>query len=338
MIQPGPKNLITDVSGIKIGNVSSLDMRSGVTTLIPDEPVVAAVDIRGGGPGTRETDALNADCLVEKIHAVVFSGGSAYGLASADGVMAGLAQKKSGYQIGEARIPIVPAAILFDLLNQGNKNWGKQSPYFEMGWQATRQLEETFTLGNTGAGMGATAGPLKGGLGSASFVCKQGSEEATVGALAVVNSAGSVTLPNSAVMWAAPYEQNQELGGQPRLESDYQMELEYIFSRPQGANTTLVAVATDIALTKPQAKRIAMMAQDGLARAIRPAHSPLDGDTVFVLSTGKKALSDPVAALATLGTLAADCVARAIARGVFEAESLGHMESYRARYGHFLKS
>lgn len=332
MIQPGLKNSITDVAGIRVGNVDSLELRSGVTTIFPEQPVVAAVDVRGGGPGTRETDALNADCLVEKIHAVVLSGGSAYGLAAADGVMAGLAQKKIGYRLGSAIIPIVPAAILFDLLNDGEKNWGQASPYFQMGWQSLEELEENFPLGNVGAGMGAKAGSLKGGLGSASFV-EHSKEEITVGAIAAVNAAGSVTMPHCSTLWAAPYEQNNELGGQRPLPKDYRLELDYTFSRPEGASTTLAVVATDADLSKPQAKRVAMMAQDGLARAIRPVHSPFDGDTVFVLSTGKKALADPTTGLAKLGMLAADCVARAIARGVFEAESLGDMESYRARYG-----
>ena len=332
-IQPGRKNSITDVAGIQVGNVASLELRSGVTTIVPTQPVVAAVDVRGGGPGTRETDALNADCLVEKIHAVVLSGGSAYGLAAADGVMAGLAQKKIGYRLGHAIIPIVPAAILFDLLNQGDKNWDTPSPYFQMGQQSLETLAETFPLGNVGAGMGAKAGSLKGGLGSASFVYPSEEDPLTVGALAAVNAVGSVTWPHSATFWAAPYEQNDELGGQLPLKKDDPFDLDYTFARPEGASTTLAVVATDVDLTKPQAKRVAMMAQDGLARAIRPAHSPFDGDTVFVLSTGKNPLSDPTTGVAKLGMLAADCVARAIARGVFEAETLGDMESYRSRYG-----
>ena len=336
MIRPGPKNLITDILGIRVGNVDSLVWRSGVTSIVPQKPVVAAVDIRGGGPGTRETDALNAECLVEKIHAIVLSGGSAFGLAAADGVMCNLAQQKFGFQLGAAIIPIVPAAILFDLLNGGDKNWGARPPYFEMGFQSVEGLQDTFELGNVGAGMGAIADTLKGGLGSASFLYQQGMEEIHIGALAAVNSVGSVTLPDSPVMWAAPYEQNKELGGQGKVDPNYQMKLDFTFPTSEGTHTTLVVVATDATLSQAQAKRMAIMAQDGLARAIRPVHSPFDGDTVFVMSTEEKILTNPAANLAKLGMLAADCVTRAVARGVFEAETLGDWESYQSRYGSLL--
>ena len=340
MFKPGPKNLITDVPGIKVGNFASETVRSGVTTIFPEEPAVAAVDVRGGGPGTRETEVLNPEGVVDRIHAIVFSGGSAYGLAAADGVMSWLREQNIGFRLAGAVIPIVPSAILFDLLNGGDKNWGRQSPYFEMGFQSAERLQDSFELGNVGAGTGAHAGPLKGGLGSASFIYKDVSKEVTVGAIAAVNSIGAVTLPNSPTMWAAPFEQNRELGGQPRLEKEYQADLNYVFQVPEdppgSSNTTLVVVATDAELTKPQAKRVAIMAQDGLGRAIRPVHSPFDGDSVFVMATGQKPLSDPVAGLATLGMFAADCATRAIARGVYEAESLGPRESYQSRYGPYL--
>lgn len=337
MVKLGPKNLITDVPGIRIGNADSLELMSGVTTVFPEKPAVAAVDVRGGGPGSRETEALTAECTVDQVHAIVLSGGSAYGLAAADGVMAWLAQQKIGFQLGSAVVPIVPSAILFDLLNGGNKNWGMQSPYFDLGTQSVENTQTSFTLGNVGAGMGAKAGDIKGGLGSSSFVLVEGDQTVMIGALAAVNSMGTVTMPHSSVMWAAPYEQNQELGGQPSLPENYQLDLDYSFQVPAGTNTTLVVVATDAILDKSQAKRVAIMAQDGLARAIRPIHSPLDGDTVFVVSTGQTPLSDPVGGLAKLGMLAADCVARAVARGVYEAESIGDWESYRSRHGHLLK-
>ncbi len=333
MIRPGPKNLITDVPGIRVGNVDSTVWRSGVTSIVPQNPVVAAVDVRGGGPGTRETDALEADCLVDKIHGIVLGGGSAFGLAAADGVMCNLAQQKFGFQLGSAIVPIVPAAILFDLLNGGDKNWGQRPPYFDMGWQSVELLRDSFMLGNVGVGMGAVAGAIKGGLGSASFIFHQGSEEVCVGALAAVNSVGSVTIPDSPIMWAAPYEQNNELGGQATIDQHYQMHLDFTFPDLEGTHTTLVVVATDVSLNQAQAKRIAIMAQDGLARAIRPVHSPFDGDSVFVMSTAEKKLPNPVSDLAKLGMLAADCVTRAIARGVFEAETLGDWECYQSRYG-----
>lgn len=336
MVRTGKRNLITDVEGIKVGNAHDDSVRSGVTVIKPDQPAVAAVDVRGGGPGTRETEALSADCLVDAVHAIVLSGGSAYGLDAAGGVMSALSEKKIGFELGGAIIPIVPSAILFDLLNGGNKEWGKTSPYSELGYRALNSCENHFPLGNSGAGLGAVSGGMKGGLGSASFVYSDGNEEITVGAIAAVNSMGSVTMPGSPVMWAAPYERENELGGQPSWDQKREMELEFAFELPTGTNTTIVTVATDAILTKPQARRVAMMAHDGMARAVRPIHSPFDGDSIFVLSTGKRKLSDPATGLAKLGMLAADCVARAIARGVFEADSLGNFESYRSRYGHLL--
>ncbi len=331
MIRTGEKNLITDVPGITVGNSEDHNLRSGVTVIKPLEPAIASVDVRGGGPGTRETDALNSDCLVEVIHAVVLSGGSAYGLDAAGGVMSYLADQKIGFQLGDTIIPIVPSAILFDLLNGGDKEWGDKSPYADLAKKAAANCSATFELGNYGAGMGAVSGGIKGGLGSASFVFKDGNNDITIGAIAAVNSMGSVTVPDSHILWASPWEQNNELGGQANLPSGIS-NLDFTFELPVGKNTTIVTVATDAILTKSQARRVAIMAQDGLARAIRPVHSPFDGDSVFVISTGKQALSDPAAALAKLGMLAADCVTRSIARGVYEAESLGGFESYRDKF------
>ena len=333
MIKVGKQNLITDVPGIKVGNSQDETIRTGVTVIIPDEPAIASADIRGGGPGTRETEALNSDCLVDVVHGIVLSGGSAYGLDAAGGVMANLRMQKIGFNLGDAIIPIVPSAILFDLLNGGDKEWGIKSPYFDLGFAAAQTISKSFDLGNVGAGYGAIAGGLKGGLGSASFVFFDGESEISVCAIAAVNSMGSLTMPGSPTMWAFPYEQNDELGKQPIPEKNVRIDLDFSFELPTGKNTTLVTVATDAVLTKPQARRVAIMAQDGLARAIRPVHSPFDGDSVFVLSTGKCELLDPVVGVSKLGMLAADCVARAIARGVYQAQSLGDIESYRDRYG-----
>ncbi len=333
MIEVGKHNLITDVPGIRVGNSQDEAIRTGVTVIIPDEPATASADIRGGGPGTRETEALNPDCLVDVVHGIVLSGGSAFGLDAAGGVMASLKAKKIGFQLGDAIIPIVPSAILFDLLNGGDKEWGINSPYFHLGARAVESLGLDFDLGNVGAGYGAIAGGLKGGLGSASFVYSEGKDRITIGAIAAVNSMGSLTMPGSPTMWAFPYEQNDELGNQPMPDKNAKIDLDFTFELPTGKNTTLVTVATDAVLTKPQARRVAIMAQDGLARAIRPIHSPFDGDSVFVLSTGRQALLDPVLGVSKLGMLAADCVARAIARGVYQAKSLGDLDSYRERYG-----
>ena len=332
MIKTGKKNLITDVPGIKVGNAQDEKLRSGVTVVKPDDPATASVDVRGGGPGSRETEALNSDGLVDVVHAVVLSGGSAYGLDAAGGVMSSLAKQKIGFQLGDAIIPIVPSAVLFDLLNGGNKAWGDSSPYASLGQKAVSRCDTDFKLGNHGAGAGAVAGGIKGGLGSASFVYDDNGTQITVGAIAAVNSMGSVTMPDSSVIWAAPFEQNFELGGQKAPEAGIQYNLDYTFELPVGKNTTLVIVATDAVLTKPQARRVSIMAQDGLARAIRPVHSPFDGDSLFVLSTGRKELPEPVTGISKLGMLAADCVARAIARGVYEAVSLGNFESYRSKF------
>ena len=332
MITVGKQNLITDVPGIRVGNSQDEKIRTGVTVIIPDEPAIASADIRGGGPGTRETEVLNSDCMVDVVHGIVLSGGSAYGLDAAGGVMANLKAKKIGFTLGDAIIPIVPSAILFDLLNGGNKEWGAKSPYFDLGFTAVETISTEFELGNAGAGYGAIAGGLKGGLGSASFVYSDNGTKITIGAIAAVNSMGSLTMPGSSTMWAFPYEQNNELGNQPMPEKNTPIDLDFPFELPTGKNTTLVIVATDAVLTKPQARRVAIMAQDGLARAIRPVHSPFDGDSVFVLSTGKCELSEPVVGVSRLGMLAADCVARAIARGVYQAETMGDVDSYRDRY------
>jgi L-aminopeptidase/D-esterase-like protein len=320
---PGPLNLITDVPGLRVGQAEDAGARTGVTVILPDAPAVAAVDVRGGGPGTRETDALAPETLVETVDAVVFAGGSVYGLAAADGVAAWLGAQGRGYgpvnAPGVPRSPIVPAAILYDLANGGDKDWRLEPPYRRLGLAAAKAADQTFSLGSAGAGTGAMAGRLKGGVGSASIVTAEGQ---TVGALAAVNSFGSVVAPGGREFWAAPYEIGAEFGGVPlgdvRAGPD-----DWALAKRDPAprsNTTLVVVATDAIVTPAEARRIAIMAQDGLARAIRPVHAPFDGDVVFVLSTGRSPLAEPKAAsLSRLGALAADCVARAIARGVFEA-------------------
>ena len=328
MTAPGPRNLITDVPGLRVGNAGDRTLRSGVTVVLAEAPAVAAADVRGGGPGTRETDLLDPAGLVQAVDAVVLSGGSAFGLAAADGVTGWLREQGRGFPVGGARVPIVPAAILFDLNNGGDKDWGPVSPYHRLGAEAVSAAGDDFALGNAGAGLGATAGPLKGGLGSASV--RDG--EVTLAALAAVNSLGSVTFPEAPSFWAWPFEQAAEFGGLPPPASLPAPEALSALARPMAGNTTLAVVATDATLTRVQARRLAVMAQDGLARAIRPVHTPYDGDTVFALSTGRRDLEDSEAGLARLGMLAADCLARAVARAVFEAEDLGGVPSYRTRY------
>ena len=319
-------NLITDVAGLRVGQATDVAARTGVTVILPDDRAVCAVDVRGGGPGTRETDALSADTLVEAVDAVVLSGGSVYGLAAADGVAAWLGARGRGYGMvarsGVPRSPVVPAAILYDLAGGGDKAWGMDPPYRALGITAVEAADLDFALGSVGAGAGAMAGGLKGGVGSASAVTGDGF---SVGALAAVNSFGSVVAPGGRAFWAAPYEVDGEFGGVPLGAAKAGGEDWGLAKRdPQvGANTTIACVATDAILTPAQARRLAIMAQDGLARAIRPVHAPYDGDVVFVLATGRRPLGDdPIFALTRLGSLAADCLARAVARGVYEATAL----------------
>ena len=337
-MKPGKRNAITDVPGIMVGNAEDERVRTGVTVVLPRDPAVASVDVRGGGTGTRDTELLDPAATIERVDGIVLSGGSAFGLDAAGGVMSWLAAQGRGFKVGSSRVPIVPAAILFDLANGGDKaaftqESGEGLPYRALGRLAAAGAGCDFALGNAGAGLGATAGPLKGGLGSASIMLAEG---ACVGALAAVNAAGSAVMPGSDRFWAWPFEQGGEFGGKgpPARMPDT---LDYDFGNPRGAapgaNTTLAVVATDLSLTKAQARRVAIMAQDGLARALRPVHTPLDGDIVFVVSTGRRALADPVAGIAELGTAAADCLARAVARGVYEAQTLGDWRGYRDVYG-----
>ncbi|WP_372783459.1 P1 family peptidase [Phenylobacterium sp.] len=320
--RPGARNLITDILGLKVGQAQQMDRRTGVTVILPDERAVCACDVRGGAPGTREADALSPENLVEAVDAVVLSGGSVYGLAAADGVAAWLGARGRGYGLANAPgvpvSPVIPAAILFDLANGGDKAWGEDPPYRALGLAAVASAAETFDLGTAGAGCGAMAGSLKGGVGSASIVAADG---IAVGALVAVNSWGSVTAPGGRTFWAAPYEIDGEFGG---LGSAGLAAAPEDWGRAKTAgdarNTTVACVATDVALTPAQAKRVAIMAQDGLARAIRPIHAPFDGDVVFAISTSRRPM--PEAAdytVARIGALAADTLARAVARAVFEA-------------------
>lgn len=332
MATPGPLNTICDVSDIRVGNAEDPALITGVTAIVPKAAATAAVSVTGGAPGTRGTTILGPAAVMTKVHAIVLSGGSAYGLDAPGGAMDVLRAQGVGFPMGGVRVPIVPGAIIFDLATGGPKSWDTP-PWWALGRAATLAATtgtgRDFALGNAGAGMGARAGGLKGGLGSASVV----TAEATVGALAVVNALGQTVMPGGDAFWAWPFERQGEFGGAPPPAGPLP-DLAFDFTpHKAGTNTTLGVIATDAALTRADAERVAVMAQDGLARAIRPAHSPLDGDTVFVLSTGARPLSDPIAGVASIGHLAADCLARAVARGVYEAASLAGMPSYREVHG-----
>lgn len=325
------KNLITDVPGVLVGHATDMRLGSGATALVFMEPAVASVDLRGGGTGTREAALLSPAATIEQIDAITFSGGSAFGIDAGAGVMAWLAEQGRGFTVGNARVPIVPGAILFDLLGPGDKNWGRFPPYRELGYDAAKAAAADFALGTVGAGTGATTQNLKGGIGSASAQAPSGH---VVGALAAVNAAGRVTVGDGPHFWAAPFEVGREFGGLG-LPATFPPNAHAAHLKGDvAANTTLAIVATDAALSKPQAARLAVMASSGLARAINPVFSPLDGDIVFAAATGKKPLADPVRDLARIGAAAADCLARAIARGVYEAKSLsGGLPSWRDKFG-----
>ncbi|MEQ1768703.1 MAG: P1 family peptidase [Devosia sp.] len=316
-MKPGPRNLITDVAGLRVGNAEDHHIKTGTTVLVSDKPFRASVDVMGGSPGTRETDLLAPDKLVDGVDAIVLSGGSAYGLDAASGVSDGLRAMGRGFVYADLTIPIVPAAILFDLAGGGDKNWNV-NPYRELGVRALAAAGETFELGTAGAGVGATVAGLKGGLGSASIVLDTGH---TVAALVGANATGMAT-SNGKHFWAAPFEIGDEFGGygaspdpvpyaqSARIKRDFLAEI---------GNTVIAIVATDADLSKTQLKRMAVAAQDGLGRAISPAHTMVDGDLIFAVSTGVRPLADPLFDGIAIGHAAAVCLARAIARAVYLA-------------------
>ncbi|EAQ07599.1 P1 family peptidase [Yoonia vestfoldensis] len=319
--RPGPRNLITDVAGLRVGNAQDNHIKTGTTVLVADAPFTASVHVMGGAPGTKETDLLAPDKTVQQIDALVLSGGSAFGLDACSGVMDGLRAMGRGFAIGPMRIPIVPGAIIFDLINGGAKDWD-ENPYRALGRAALEAASTDFALGTAGAGTGALAAMQKGGLGSASLVLPDGT---TVGALVVVNALGSVTTPGGRHFWAAPFEIGGEFGGagpdprgglvspEPSLkEQAMQMQA------TGGSNTTIAIVATDAPLSKVQCHRLAVTAHDGMARAIVPAHTPLDGDLVFGVATGGDGLVDATA-FRSIAAAGAICLSRAIARAVHEA-------------------
>ena len=334
MLRPGPRNLITDVDGILVGNAEDHGLRSGTSVVLCEHPSIASVDVRGGAPGTRETDLLDPSCRVDRVDAICLSGGSAFGLSAADGVMRWLKDRGRGIAIADVVVPIVPTAILFDLLNGGDKNW-QWPPYRELGHQAAGNAARDFALGNSGAGLGAKAGNLTGGRGSASA-----GDSATglqVGARVAVNARGYTTMGDGPHFWAWALEQGDEFGGLAPPDRKLALQVPHDRADPvradPRANTTIAVVATNARLDKASAQRLAVMAQDGLARAIRPVHTPQDGDTVFAIATGTHDLGDDPLALGELGTLAADCLARAVARGVYNAATLGAARGWRDVFG-----
>ena len=312
-MKPGPRNLITDVAGLSVGNAEDRRLKSGTTVVICDAPATASAQVLGGAPGTRETDLLEPHNSVQQIDAIFLSGGSAFGLDAGTGVQAALREDGRGFAVGNVRVPIVPGAILFDLINGGDEDWGRYSPYRELGYDAARAAALDFALGSHGAGTGALTAGLKGGLGSASSVLTGG---ITIGALVAANPLGSVTFGQSRQFRAAPHEIGATLPPEA-LEIITKMNL----GQPRDANTTIAVIATDAVLTKAECKRLAIAAHDGFARAIWPSHTPLDGDIVFALSTGRSGLTPNAAQFIEICAAAASTMARAIARGVYLAQA-----------------
>ncbi len=336
-VSRGTRNLITDVAGLKVGNAQDDHIKTGTTVLVGDAPFTASVHVMGGAPGTKETDLLAPDKTVEQVDAIVLSGGSAFGLDACSGVMDGLRAMGRGFPIGAMHIPIVPGAIIFDLINGGAKDWG-ENPYRALGREALESASTDFATGTAGAGTGAMAAMQKGGLGSASLILPDGT---TVGALVVVNALGSVTTPGDKHFWAAPFELDAEFGGAgPDPAGGYvaaqpsRKEQAMMLHAAEGSNTTIAIVATDATLTKTQCHRLAVTAHDGMARAIVPSHTPLDGDLVFGVATGKGTPIDQTQ-FREIAAAGAVCLSRAIARGVYDAAAAPGdlMPTYRAMNG-----
>jgi D-aminopeptidase len=313
-MQTGPTNSLSDIAGLQVGNAQDDTLKSGTTVVVGDAPFVASVAVMGGAPGTRETDLLAPDKSVAAVDALVLSGGSAFGLDACSGVVDGLRSDGRGFRVGDAQIPLVPGAILFDLLNGGDKGWD-ENPYRALGLSAYRDAKSEFGIGTIGAGTGALTAMLKGGLGTASLVLPDGS---TVAALVAANPVGAVTTPGDKHFYAASFEMDGEFGGlgpDPTSGLGLSRESRKMNAMSPRTNTTIAIIATDAALTKAECHRVATAAHDGIGRACVPAHTPNDGDLVFTLTTGEK----PAADVSLTGHAAALCLSRAIARAVYHA-------------------
>jgi D-aminopeptidase len=323
------RNLITDVPGVLVGCADDASVASGATAVLFERPAVAALAAPGGAPALRDAHLLAPEMTVEAVDAFMLSGGSAFGLDASGGAMRWLAAKGRGLAFGDARVPICPGAALFDLNNGGDKT---RLSYGELGEAAVSRAGKDFALGTVGAGFGANSCDLKGGLGSASAVSSRGF---VVGALAAVNCIGRVTRGTSPHFWAAAYEQGAEFGGLGEGPAARD-KLEFVLKNDPSGSTTLAVVATDAAFAKGQMMRIAIMASGGFALSFRPAFGPGDGDVVFAASTARAERTPDMRDLAEIGTLAAECLARAVARGVYEARALPFADakpSWRDRWG-----
>lgn len=328
-MQTGKRNLLTDVAGVTVGQAHDERVATGVTVALFEPDAVAAVAVTGGAPALRDADCLSPDADLDRIHAIVLAGGSGYGLDAATGAQAWLRERGRGVPFGRTVIPIAPQAICFDLMNGGDKEWGRYPPYRDLAYAASEAAGEDFALGSAGAGHGATTADLKGGLGSASVLASSG---ATVAALVVANALGSAVIGGGPHFWAAPWEIGDEFGG---LGMPAHPSTKLRWKGDGGTATTIALVATDAALTKTQCRRLALVASGGLHKGLRLAGAIFDGDTVFAASTGRRPLAGP-AEMIELCALGSDCLARAIARGVHHATRLpfpGALPGWRERWG-----
>jgi L-aminopeptidase/D-esterase-like protein len=334
------RNLITDVPGILVGNAHDARAATGATVALFEHSTVASASTLGGAPGDRNVTMLEPEMTRGMVDAVVLSGGSVFGLDAAGGATSVLSQQGKGAQFGGIIVPVAVQAILFDLMNGGEKDWLQQPmthrpPYWELGRDAALAAAQDFALGTVGAGYGGTTANLKGGLGSASMRTRHGF---TVGALAAVNAVGMATIGDSPQFWAGAYEQGTEFGGKgwPQRVPPEALEPRTKGQLVPATATTIALVATDAKLTKAECKRLAIMANDGLGRALRPVHAPNDGDTVFAAATARVATAMDPLLLTELGAAAADCLARAVARGVYEAKALPYpraLPDWKQRFG-----
>ena len=316
--KPGKNNLITDVKGLYVGNSENELINTGTTIVTCEDRFIASYRVLGGAPGTRETDLLEPDKLVGKIDALVLSGGSAFGLEAASETVNLFRKDNKGYSVGKNKVPIVPSAIIFDLINGGKKNW-KKNPYTILAQKAYTDLGSSFKIGSYGAGKGATAGNIKGGLGSASLVINN---KYTIGALIVVNSFGNVVVNDTPHFWAAPFEYKKEFGGLGSTKKfEPFKEVERTSPDNFKKNTVIGIVATDAKLSKAQCKALATVAHDGITRAVFPSHTTFDGDLIFAVSTGEKELKDNLNEILFINQAASLCVSRSIARGVYHASN-----------------
>jgi L-aminopeptidase/D-esterase-like protein len=320
-------NLLTDIPGVAVGHATDLTLGSGVTAILFDQPAMASVSVLGGAPGSRDTTMLEPEMTIDRVDAITLGGGSVFGLDAAGGVLAWMREQGRGQIFG--LVPIVPGAIIFDLTNGGDKAWGRYAPYREMGYAAAEAARAApFALGTAGAGTGATTPLVKGGIGSASGMTAEGYR---VAALLVTNAIGNPLIGRGPHFWSAPFEENREFGGLgwPPLPLSPDALLPRLKGLPDVApegGTTIGIVVTDASLSKMQAKRLAIAAQDGIARAVLSAHLPFDGDTMFAVATGDGTPIDPHG-LTLLCHTATMVTARAVARGVFEATALPYPDA-----------